>query len=136
MFGTILASYLSDAIFHSRRAPISVIMLLGLTASLFFFYKAPVPLIPIAIALVGFMVHGPDFIVAAVAVMDFGSRKGASTAAGFVNGLGSIGPAIMGIVVGWVSSSMGWGAVFYLLIILSLICAALMATLWNKVGTN
>jgi len=136
ILGTFVASYLSDAWFKSRRAPISVIMLLGLTASLFFFLKAPNSLIPVAIGLVGFMTYGPDFVVSAVAVMDFGSREGASTAAGFVNGMGSIGAAIMPVIVGWVATSFGWGSVFYLLIAFSLLCAALMATLWNKVGTN
>ena len=136
IFATFIASYLSDAVFKSRRAPISVIMLLGLTIALFFFWKTSNALIPVAIGLVGFMIYGPDFVVSAVAVMDFGSRKGASTAAGFVNGLGSIGAALMGVTVGWLSANFGWDSVFYVLIGLSILCAALMATLWNKVGTN
>ncbi len=136
ILGTLVASYLSDAIFKSRRAPISVIMLVGLALSLFFFYTAPIPLIPIAIGLVGFMTYGPDFVISAVAVMDFGSREGASTAAGFVNGLGSIGAAIMPVVVGFIATGLGWNAVSHLLIVLSLLCALLMMTLWNRVGTN
>lgn len=134
--GTFIASYLSDTLFKSRRAPISVIMLVGLSASLLFFWKAPLALIPVAMGLVGFMTYGPDFVVSAVAVMDFGSRKGASTAAGFVNGMGSFGPAVMTTVVGIVQMHGGWDSVFILLIGFSLACAALMATLWNKVGTN
>lgn len=136
VLGTFIASWLSDTVFRSRRAPISVIMLLGLACSIYFFGIAPVSLIPIAVAMVGFLTYGPDFVVSAVAVMDFGSRKGASTAAGFVNGMGSIGAAIMPTIVGLVEMLWGWGAVFYLLIIFSLICAGLMATMWNKVGTD
>ncbi len=136
ILGTLTASYLSDAVFKSRRAPISVIMLFGLTLSLFFFYQSPVALIPISIGLVGFMTYGPDFVISAVAVMDFGSREGASTAAGFVNGLGSIGAAIMPVIVGFVATTFGWVSVFYLLIAMSILCAVLMMTLWNKVGTN
>jgi len=136
IFATFIASYLSDAVFKSRRAPISVIMLLGLTIALFFFWKTSNTLIPIAMGLVGFMIYGPDFVVSAVAVMDFGSRKGASTAAGFVNGLGSIGAALMGVTVGWLSTNFGWDSVFFVLMGLSVLCAGLMATLWNKVGEN
>ena len=136
ILGTFVASYLSDAVFRSRRAPISVIMLLGLALSLVFFWKASIAFIPIAMGLVGFMTYGPDFVVSAVAVMDFGSRKGASTAAGFVNGLGSFGPAVMTTVVGIVQLNFGWNGVFLMLVILSLLCAGLMATLWNKVGSN
>lgn len=136
ILGTIVASYLSDKVFRSRRAPISVIMLLGLTASLFFLLKAPVALVPVALGLIGFMAYGPDFVISAVAVMDFGSQKGAATAAGFVNGMGSIGQALSGVVIGFVAGAFGWQAVFQLLIWVSLACAALIATLWNKVGTN
>ena len=134
--GTFAASYLSDVWFSSRRAPISVIMLLGLTLSLIFFWQAPIALIPVAMGLVGFFTMGPDFVVSAVAVMDYGSRKGASTAAGFVNGMGSLGPAIMTTVVGFLQSMAGWNGVFYALIALSVLCAALMSTLWNRIGEN
>lgn len=136
ILGTIVASWMSDKVFSSRRAPISAIMLLGLTASLFFFLKAPTSLIPLAIGLVGFMTYGPDFVVSAVAVMDFGSKKGAATAAGFVNGLGSIGQALSGVVVGMVAASLGWQSVFHVLIVMALLCTVLIATMWNKVGTN
>ena len=136
ILGAVSGSYLSDVLFRSRRAPVCVIMLFGLMAALFFFYKAPISLIPVAIGLVGFMTYGPDLIVSAVAVMDFGSRKGAGTAAGFVNGLGSIGGALSASVVALTAEYYGWNSVFYLLIGFSLVCAALMATLWNKVGTN
>ncbi len=134
--GTFVASYLSDVAFKSRRAPISVIMLLGLTISLIFFWKSPVSLIPIAMGLVGFFTMGPDFVVSAVAVMDYGSNKGAGTAAGFVNGMGSLGPAVMTTVIGIAQSIAGWNGVFYILIGLSLVCAGLMTTLWNSVGEN
>lgn len=136
ILGTFVASYLSDSVFKSRRAPISVIMLVGLAFSLVFFWKSSLALIPVAMGLVGFMTYGPDFVVSAVAVMDFGSRKGASTAAGFVNGIGSFGPAIMTTVVAIVQKHYGWDGVFIVLIGLSLSCAALMSTLWNKVGSN
>lgn len=136
LFGTLLASYLTDKVFASRRAPISIIMLLGLTLALFFFLKAPNSLIPLAIGLVGFMNYGPDIVISGVAVMDFGSRKGAGTAAGFVNGVGSFGQVLSGVVIGVVSEQFGWNAVFYVLIAVALGCALLLSTLWNKVGSN
>ncbi len=136
LLGTMVASYLSDKVFASRRAPICTIMLLGLMASLIFFWRAPNALLPLAIGLVGFMTYGPDFVISAVAVMDFGSRKGAATAAGFVNGMGSIGQALSGVVVGWVVAGTGWQSVFYLLTGIALFCSLLIATLWNRVGTH
>ena len=134
--GTFVGSFLSDTLFRSRRAPISVIMLLILSFCLFLFWKAEGVMIPISISLGGFFVMGPDFLVSAVAVMDFGSKEGAGTAAGFVNGVGSFGPAVMGVTTGLLVSSVGWNGVFIAIIILSLLCAALMSTLWKKVGKN
>ncbi len=134
--GTFLGSYLSDKVFSSRRAPISVIMLLGLCASLVFFWKSSGWGIPVAMCLVGFFAMGPDFVVSAVAVMDYGSRKGAGTAAGFVNGLGSFGPAVMATANGFLLEQGGWNYVFMALILLSLLCAGLMTTLWTSVGKN
>jgi sugar phosphate permease len=136
LLGTMFASYLSDKLFASRRAPICAIMLVGLMGALLFFLRAPNSLIPLAIGLVGFMTYGPDFVVSAVAVMDFGSRKGAATTAGFVNGMGSIGQAFSGVLVGWIAGSLGWQAVFYVLIGISLVCSLLIATLWNKIGSH
>jgi len=136
LVGTMVASYLSDKLFSSRRAPICTLMLLGLVASLLFFWRAPNSLLPLAIGLVGFMTYGPDFVVSAVAVMDFGSRRGAATAAGFVNGMGSIGQALSGVMVGWIAGSMGWQSVFYVLMAIALLCSLLIATLWNKVGSH
>lgn len=136
LLGTITASYLSDKLFRSRRAPISVIMLLGLMAALFFFLKAPVSLIPLAIGVVGFMNYGPDFVISGVAVQDFSPKSGTGTTTGFVNGVGAIGQALSGVVVGIVAAKVSWGAVFYILISIALVCALLMATLWNKVGDN
>jgi MFS transporter, OPA family, sugar phosphate sensor protein UhpC len=136
LFGTMVASYLSDKVFASRRAPICAIMLLGLMVSLFFFNKAPNSLIPVAMGLVGFMTYGPDFVISAVAVMDFGSRKRAATTAGFVNGMGSIGQIFSGWLVGWIVGNMGWQAVFYFMIFIALACSLLIASLWNKVGEH
>ncbi len=79
---------------------------------------------------------GYDFIISVLAVMDYGSRKGASTAAGFVNGMGSLGPAIMMTAVCFLQSVAGWNGVFWVLITLSVLCAGLMTTLWNSVGEN
>ncbi len=136
LFGTMIASYLSDKVFASRRAPICTIMLLCLMGSLFFFSKAPNSMIPIAMGLVGFMTYGPDFVISAVAVMDFGSHKRAATTAGFVNGMGSVGQIFSGWLVGWLVGNMGWTSVFYFMIIISLLCSLLIATLWNKVGEH
>ncbi len=135
ILGVILAGVVSDRVFKTRRAPIAVIMLLLLAGAAFIFpHMSALGRVEniIAIALLGFLLYGPDSIISGVAAVDFGKTKAASLAAGFVNGVGSIGGAFSGIVVGFVSEKHGWDAVFALFVPMCLVGALLMATLWNK----
>jgi len=136
--GTVAGGYASDKLFGARRAPVSVIMLFALVGSVYgYSIFASHPLWgPIGLAFIGFMTFGPDTLISATSAMDFGSRKGASTAAGFINGLGSIGAALSGILVGWISVRLGWNAVFYFLMALALACAILQLLMWNARGKN
>lgn len=133
--GVIVAGIVSDRVFKTRRAPIAVIMLLGLALAAFAFPHLSAlgrVMNIIAIGLIGFLAYGPDSIISGVAAVDFGKTKAASMAAGFVNGVGSIGGALSGIAVGWVSQEYGWDTVFWMFVPLCLGGALLMATLWNK----
>jgi len=136
--GAVAGGYASDKLFSSRRAPVSTIMLVGLAAAIYFYSRAAADpwLGPLGLALIGFMTFGPDTLVSGTSAMDFGSRRGASTAAGFINGMGSIGAAIQGVLVGLIAHRAGWPAVFSLLIILSLAAAAIQSTMWNARGKN
>jgi OPA family sugar phosphate sensor protein UhpC-like MFS transporter len=136
--GAVAGGYASDYLFGSRRAPVSTIMLVGLAVAVFFYSRVAADpwLGPLGLGAIGFMTFGPDTLVSATSAMDFGSRRGASTAAGFINGMGSIGAAIQGVLVGYLAHRAGWQAVFSLLIVLSLVAAAIQATMWNARGKN
>ena len=136
--GTVIAGYASDNLFDARRAPVSVIMLLGLILSILAYkFVAGDPVAgPVALAFIGFMTYGPDTLISATAAMDFGSRKEAATAAGFINGLGSIGAAITGVMVGYLSVNLGWDSVFYVLMASAGAAVILQLFMWNAKGTN
>ena len=59
----------------------------------------------VAFFLIGFFLYGPDSMVSATAAVDFGTKKGAGTAAGFINGFGSfgqvLGVALPGYLMAW-----------------------------------
>ncbi len=63
--------------------------------------------------------------------MDYGTRKAASSATGFIDGVGYIGAALTGILSGWLTDAWGWDATFYLWIGASIIAGVLMLLLWN-----
>ena len=133
--GPVFGGVVSDRLFGGRRAPIVVITLFALAGATFAYggmsQMGRVWNI-IGLSLVGFTLYCPDAIVSGVAAVDFGERKAASFAAGFVNGLGSVGAALSGIVVGYVSDQHGWSAVFKMFPPLCILAAALMATMWRS----
>ena len=132
--GAILAGIVSDKLFQSRRFAVACIMLIGLAiaclihpslAALGFAGNI------LGIGLIGIMTFGPDSLMAAPAAQDIGTDEGAGTAAGVINGIGSLGQMCSGYVVAIVSSRYGWDAMFYLFVVFALISAGLTATKWN-----
>ncbi len=133
--GPVVGGVVSDRGFGGRRAPIVVITLFALAGATFAYgglSQMGRAWNIIGLSLVGFSLYCPDAIVSGVAAVDFGERKAASFAAGFVNGLGSIGAALSGVVVGYVSAQYGWGAVFKMFPPLCVLAALLMTSMWNK----
>ena len=129
------AGYASDKIFQSRRMPYSVISLFALAILLFFFNDLASVHSSLVSAglllLVGFLIYGPDSLVSATAAIDFGTRKGASTAAGIINGMGSVGAIAGGTIPGFFKDSWGWDGVFMFLSASVLIASLLMLPKWN-----
>ena len=115
--------------------PYSAISMLLLAIILFFFNSLVAlggSLVSAAVLfLIGFLIYGPDSLVSATAAVDFGTRKGASTSSGIINGMGSIGAVIGGTIPGFFKESWGWDGVFTLLAASVLIAGILMLTKWN-----
>lgn len=134
-FSVLAAGYVSDKVFQSRRMPYSIISMLLLAILLFFFndlasvHSSMVT--AVLLFLVGFLIFGPDSLVSATAAIDFGTRKGASTASGLINGLGSVGAVVGGTIPGFFKDSWGWDGVFIFLAVSVLIAGILMIPKWN-----
>jgi sugar phosphate permease len=74
-------------------------------------------------ALVGFMLFGPDSLLAGAAAQDLGGKHAAATAVGFVNGVGSVGAIVQGFLTVAVSDAFGWNAVFLVLLAFAAVAA-------------
>lgn len=134
-FSVLAAGYVSDKLFQSRRMPYSIISMLILAVLLFFFNDMASVQSSMVTAgllfLVGFLIFGPDSLVSATAAIDFGTRKGASTASGMINGMGSIGAVVGGTIPGFFKDTWGWDGVFIFLSASILIAGVLMIPKWN-----
>jgi OPA family glycerol-3-phosphate transporter-like MFS transporter len=127
--GVIVTGFLSDKVFNSRRAGVSLLMMLALVASCVFLYgvgRFSLPVFAICLGLVGFTLYGPDALMTGAGAMDIGSRRGATLAAGIINGMGSIGAVVQELAIGRLFSQgeASLGTVFFLIL-----AAAVLATL-------
>ena len=127
------AGVLSDKLFRSRRIPISVLCLIGMSGLLFAIDKLPVSKMwfGACLFLMGLLIYAPDSLVSGTAAVDFGTKKGASTASGLINGCGSVGAILGGTIPGFFEKKWGWDGVFTLLSISVLIAAMLLLPRWN-----
>ena len=92
-------------------------------------------LFAVGLSLCGFMLMGPDSLIAGVGAIDIGGRRGAIVAAGLINGIGSIGPIFQEEVIGWVLDNYGYKASLSLLVgmaVLALIGTAILARRCRK----
>jgi OPA family sugar phosphate sensor protein UhpC-like MFS transporter len=86
---------------------------------------------------IGFLIFIPDSLISSAAAIDFGTKKGASTANGLINGCGSIGQMIGVTLPGAVQKMMGqghdiWHAIFIGLGISLAAAGFMLSTQWNR----
>ena len=101
--GVIITGVLSDRLFKSRRAGVSLLMILVMVAACIVMYTAggsSIFMFGVSISLIGFTLYGPDALLSGAGAMDAGSRRGATLAAGIINGMGSIGSVVQETVIG------------------------------------
>ena len=132
--GVILTGYISDRFFQSRRAPVAVLSLLA-TVGIMFVGLWPIREIWFMGAFfffVGLFLFGPDSLVSSTASMDFGTKRGAGTATGFINGIGSIGGILGGYLPGKITTEANWTPIFNLMLIGLTASAIILFPLWRK----
>ncbi|MFZ6012293.1 MAG: MFS transporter, partial [Bacteroidota bacterium] len=134
-FGILLAGYVSDKFFNSRRFPVATVMLFGLAFScLMLPLLSDISMIATlaSIALIGMMTYGPDSLMSATGAIDIGGENGAATAVGVINGIGSMGQLISPFVVTFFSKTYGWDGLFYFFVGLSLISSLILLLKWRS----
>lgn len=132
--GTILCGWISDKVFHGRRAP-ATILFMGLTllgvVGYSFNRNGPLWIDQAALIMIGFFVYGPIMLIGLHA-LDLVPKKAAGTAAGFTGFFGYVfGSAIAGTGVGWIADRWDWSGVFATMIaccVLTMLFSALTLT--------
>ncbi|MCY1267265.1 Glycerol-3-phosphate transporter [compost metagenome] len=132
LLGPILIGLASDKIFGARRMPACVISLVALTACLALFVPAmqtgSAMLVFALLFMMGLTLYGPDSMLSGAAAIDFGTGKAAGTAAGFVNGCGSIGAILGGLLPGYFDTY----TIFICFAATALLASAILIPHWNS----
>ncbi|MFJ3487247.1 MFS transporter [Pseudomonas sp. NPDC090202] len=105
LLGPIMIGLASDKLFGARRMPACVLSLVVLTLALALFMGAmhtgSVLLVVSLLFVMGLTLYGPDSMISSTAAIDFGTARAAATASGFVNGCGSVGAVLGGLLPGY-----------------------------------
>ncbi|MGJ7552146.1 MFS transporter [Pseudomonas alloputida] len=108
LLGPIIIGLASDKLFGARRMPACVISLVLLTVTLAAFmgamHSGSIVLVVALLFVMGLTLYGPDSMISGAAAIDFGTAKAGATAAGFVNGCGSVGAVLGGLLPGYFDS--------------------------------
>jgi len=76
------------------------------------------------LAVVGALLFGPDALLSGAVAQDAGGVHAPAMATGFVNGVGSVGALLQGLLVPALAARFGWSALFPVFIVFAA-CAAL-----------
>lgn len=132
----ICIGWASDRLFHARRVPPTVMALLLMVAALAMWgpvtSTGSIAAVAALLALVGLTAYGADAMVSGVAAVDFGTSKYAAGATGFINGCGSIGAILGGLLPGFMSGT----ALFYGFAGAALLAALILIPSWNQRPAN
>ncbi len=130
--GAFVAGFMSDLLFKNRRAPVAFIGYTLQCICLAVVWKAPSLDLVIAAFVVNSlaisMVHS---MLSGTASMDFGGKRAAATAAGMFDGMQYVGGSFVGVGMGFLLDTYGWGAWGPSMIGFSALGAILMLTIFN-----
>lgn len=105
--GGMIAGWMSDKLFGSRRAPVAGILyttiLLSAIGMRFTLYDNPIGL-GIFVSLISIAVIGTHGMLSGTATMDFGGKKAAGTAVGLIDGLVYLGTGVQSLSLGFITT--------------------------------
>jgi OPA family sugar phosphate sensor protein UhpC-like MFS transporter len=134
MVGVIAAGFLSDKLFQSRRAPVTILSLIALAATMLIaqLHIHNIWVMRGLFFFVGVFVYGPDSLISATAAIDFGTKRGAGAAVGFINGIGSLGAMLGGYLPGVMTTSADWTVFFQVSLAGVIVSAIVLLPMWNR----
>jgi OPA family glycerol-3-phosphate transporter-like MFS transporter len=133
--GGLLAGWMSDHLFGSRRAPVAGILYTGLllaTIGMTFTMWGSPWIFGIMAATVSIFVIGTHGMLSGTATMDFGGKRAAATAVGLIDGLVYLGTGVQSLSLGYITTH-DWQFWPIFLIPFAIIGILLTLRIWNAI---
>jgi OPA family glycerol-3-phosphate transporter-like MFS transporter len=132
ILGAFAAGTVSDWVFRSRRPPVAFLGYVLQTLCLLIIWRSPgLDWVIGAFVVNSFAISMVHSMLSGTASMDFGGKRAAATATGMFDGMQYIGGAAVGMGMGWMLETFGWGSWGPSMIGFSVVGAILMIRLWN-----
>lgn len=130
--GTLIIGWLSDHVFHGRRAPLGVFCMIGVSIATAVYWKSTSTLaINCALASIGALIYGPVMLIGLCAI-DLVPKKAAGTASGFTGLFGYMGGQVLAeVALGWVVDKFSWDGGFIMLILCCILSVLFLTSTWN-----
>ena len=133
--GTLICGWLSDKLFHGRRAlPTMIFMaLVAVFIVLYWIFIDNLTMVIISLIGIGFFIYGPVMLIG-VQALDLAPKNAAGTAAGLTGFFGYFfGTAILAnVVIGAVAQAAGWNWTFLLLLAACLLAIVFMGLTYKE----
>jgi OPA family sugar phosphate sensor protein UhpC-like MFS transporter len=133
MVGIIASGYISDNLLEARRAPVIVMSLLATAGVMLvgLWHIENLWIMRGYFFLIGVFLYGPDSMISSTAAIDFGTKRGAGSATGFVNGIGSIGAILGGYLPGIMTDAKNWTPFLAISMAGIVLSAIILVPLWR-----
>ena len=133
MVGIVASGYISDKLFGARRAPVTILSLLATAGVMLvgLMRIESLPLMCMYFFLIGLFLYGPDSMLSATAAIDFGTKRAAGAATGFVNGVGSAGAILGGYLPSVMADKDTWTPFLAVSLAGIVVSATILLPLWR-----
>lgn len=131
--GCLMAGWVTDRFFASRRAPACFFCMLACVAFIVAYWKAPdgnLQWSTFCLAGVGFTVYGPQFLGGLMSA-DLAGKRAAGTAVGFHGFFGYLSGVLSGVGMSALEQHFGWNAAYEMLTVSALLGALVFIPIWN-----
>lgn len=132
--GTLFAGWATDRFFRGKAHRMCVVCMVGAAIFMTIFRFLPVSagITVTAATLVGagFFIYGPQALIG-IALGNQATKEASARANGLAGILGYIGSGLSGLLVGYVADWYGWTAVFETIIVVAVIGAIILISMWR-----